>query len=296
MTYEAFVRETIEQHRSQAAVFDAYVLTGERHRIVRDVGPDLDTIWYVPEDEAGPWPALVNLHGGGFTSCDAVQTGSLCRTIVDAAGILVVNLNYRKAPEHPFPFAVNEACDLIQHLCEHADEYGIDPCRIAVAGESAGASLAIASAMKLAEERGVALAAQVLVYPCTDLMGVYTHKVDDEWLDHCCRAYLGSESPSHPYFCHLAASREQLEKVCPAIILTCENDALRQQGEVFAQRLVDACVPVAIRRFKGAEHGFLEVNRPDWGFPDERINPEQDRLAREAERYIVRQLQSLLKQ
>ena len=94
MTYEAFVRETIKQHRSQDAVFDAYVLTGERRRIVRDVGPDLDTIWYEPEDEAGPWPALVNLHGGGFTSCDAVQTGSLCRTIADAAGILVVNLNY----------------------------------------------------------------------------------------------------------------------------------------------------------------------------------------------------------
>lgn len=297
MTYEEFLKDTIEMHRRKAPFFAGFRLDGERRAVKREGKEPVDVLWYYPKNKpAGRLPVIVNAHGGGFTACDAVQTGSLCRFLSDELGALALNVNYKKAPEAPFPYAIDEICDVIRYLIENAAALGVDPDRIAVSGESAGASLAAAVAMKLANETNIRLACQVLVYPCTDLTNDFLPEPApyDEWIDYCHRCYLGETDRHHPYVCHLAAERDMLEKTCPAVILTCEHDTLRLQGELYADRLKDAFVPVTIRRFKGAVHGFVEVNRPDWGEPDERITPEQDALAREAERYIVEQLRILL--
>lgn len=297
MSYADFVRDTIARHEMQAKKYASRQLTGERRAIPRAEKNPVDTIWYRPEAAMGQkLPVILNLHGGGFTDCDAVQTGSLCRTMADALDALVINVNYKKAPECPYPYAIEEVCDLIAYLIENAQSLDIDPERIAVSGESAGASLATAVAMKLANETDIALKCQVLVYPCSDLTGDYLPKrlPYDEWLSYCIRAYCGDENPHHPYLCHMAAPDAMLEKMCPAVFVTCELDFLGNQADLYAQRLIDNFVPVSVKRFKGALHGFLEVNRPDWGELDERITPEQDRLAREAEAYMIQQLRVYL--
>lgn len=297
MSYAEFVKDTIARHEMQAKKYASVPLTGERRAVVREGKPPVDTIWYRPEATQGEkLPVLLNMHGGGFTDCDAVQTGSLCKTLSDALRAVVINVNYKKAPEHPYPYAIEEICDCIFHLRANAAELGIDVDRIAVSGESAGASLAAAVAMKLANETDISLKCQLLVYPCTDLTGDYLPQRPpyDAWLSHCVRAYCADEDPHHPYICHLAAPDSMLEKLCPAIFVTCELDFLGTQADLYARRLIENFVPVAQRRFKGALHGFLEVNRPDWGEPDERINPEQDRLARAAEEYMIRQLRLYL--
>ena len=297
MSYADFVRDTIARHEMQEKKYASWQLTGERRAVPRTGKNPVDTIWYRPEPEIEQkLPVVLNMHGGGFTDCDAVQTGSFCRTLADALDALIISVNYKKAPEYPYPYAIEEICDVIAYLFENAQSLGIDTERIAVSGESAGASLATATAMKLANETDFALKCQVLVYPCTDLTGDYLPKPlpYDEWLEHCITAYCGDVHPHHPYICHMAAPDAMLAKMCPAVFVTCELDFLGNQADLYAQRLIDNFVPVSVKRFKGAVHGFLEVNRPDWGEPDDRITPEQDRLAREAEAYIIQQLRIYL--
>ena len=104
--------------------------------------------------------------------------------------------------------------------------------------------------------------------------------------------YCQNNDSRHLLASPLLAYEEELEGVCPAIFLTCELDSLRFAGEAYAKKLIDCGVPVTCRRFKGALHGFLEVNRPDYFFEDNRKSEEQSRLCKEAEKMILEQLQN----
>lgn len=245
MTYAEFLKMVTEMHEINAQRYASMAISGKRIPIPRDNAPDVDTHWYYPKQHPeGRLPVIINTHGGCFTGCDAVQTGSLCQLFADKLNALAINVNYRKAPEAPFPYAIDEICDVVRYIAAHADKLNIEPSRIALSGESAGASLAAAVAMKLKDKK-VNLRCQILIYPCTDLTNDYLPhpRSGDAWLDYSHRCYIGKANPHNPLICHLAAERELLEGLCPAVILTCENDTLREQGELYALHLVDAFVP-----------------------------------------------------
>lgn len=251
----------------------------------------IDTILYHPDSQATPLPVLFNMHGGAWIGGDAIYMESFCQMMAERLPAFVVNINYRKADERPFPYAIEEAADCVCYFAEHAEEYGIDRDLMAVGGHSAGAQLAAGAAVLL-EERGIPLAAQMLVYPCVQM------DRDADELMYLIGPMLFPDSQAeynaaHRYASPLAASDETLRALPSAIFVLCGPDDLRPQGIAYAKRLMDLAVPVHIREFTRAEHGFLEVNRPDYPDGDSRKNREQAEYARQAEDFLTGELQAV---
>nr|WP_289768066.1 alpha/beta hydrolase [uncultured Acetatifactor sp.] len=251
----------------------------------------IDTILYRPASGEAALPVLFNMHGGAWIGGDAVYMESFCQMMAERLPALVVNINYRKADERPFPYAIEEAADCVCYFTEHAKEYGIDTDLITVGGHSAGAQLAAGTAVLLGE-RGISLAAQMLVYPCVQM----DQNADE--LMYLIGPMLFPDSQAeynaaHRYASPLAASDEVLKSLPPAIFVLCGPDDLRPQGIAYAKRLMELAVPVRVREFIRAEHGFLEVNRPDYPDGDSRKNQEQAEYARQAEDFLAGELQAV---
>jgi acetyl esterase len=213
----------------------------------------------------GPHPTVVFFHGGGFVIGDLDthddHTRLLCRD-VDA---VVVSVDYRLAPETPFPGGYEDCLAATLWAVEHADELGGDSTRVAVAGDSAGGNLSAAVTLG-ARDSGVALAAQLLLYPAVDFVdsddhasrvdnaeGYFLTAADMGWFgDH----YVPDPSRrSDPYASVLRAP--DLSGLPPAVVATAEYDPLRDEGEAYAAALDKAGVPVTVRRFDGLIHGFF---------------------------------------
>lgn len=283
-----------ERVRAERAAWAAQETKGQRFIVPREgkslAGVEkegISTILYRPANVADntKLPMLFNMHGGAWFGGDAVLMETFCQLLADELPAMIVNVNYQKADVKPFPYAIEEVADAVCYFAEHAQEYGIDPARMAVGGHSAGAQLAAGTALML-KERGVKLAAQMLVYPCVDmsaregLMGMIGGLLFPEGGN---PEYYGSHRWASP----LLATDEELAGVAPAIFVECGPDDLKPQGIAYAKRLIDLGVPVTVREFAHAEHGFLEVNRPDYTPGDPRQTPEQAEYARECERYLV---------
>ncbi|WP_119730367.1 alpha/beta hydrolase [Thermomonospora amylolytica] len=211
---------------------------------------------------AGPLPALVYLHGGGFVLGDIDDVDGLCRELSARVGCAVVNVGYRLAPEHPFPAAVEDAWAALADVAARPGRYGADPARLAVAGESAGGNLAAVTAQR-ARDEGLALVHQLLVYPVTD-----TAMDTPSWAEHgsglgldaaMMAAYLDlyrcGADPADPRLAPLRAA--DLSGLAPATVITAEYDILRDEGEAYARRLAEAGVPVELRRYPGMIHSFF---------------------------------------
>lgn len=210
-------------------------------------------------------PGLVYYHGGGFVLGSLDSHDPLCRALCRASGCAVVSVEYRLAPEAPFPAAVNDAYSALSWVHENADELGIDHLRLAVGGDSAGATLATVTARLAKERRGPPVALQLLAYPITDLRTLDTPSYEQfaegylltrasmAWFrDH----YLPDPAQrSDPRASPLAA--ENLIGLPPTQLLTAEYDVLRDEGEAYAQRLVQAGVRTELTRYPGMVHGFL---------------------------------------
>ncbi len=222
---------------------------------------------YRPEGE-GPRPTLVFFHGGGFVIGDLDTHDGQCRWIAREADVVVLSVDYRLAPEAPFPAAVDDCLGATLWAVEHVAELGGDPARVAVGGDSAGGNLAAVVAQQLREAGGPALAAQLLVYPGTDF-------VDDGGLTHASRVanaegyfltaddmtwfgenYAGAADRSDPRLSPLHGTFEGLP---PAVLVTAEFDPLCDEGEAYARRLQEAGVEVRARRFDGLVHGFFDM-------------------------------------
>lgn len=287
-------REPLDWQREYRRQMDERPVSGEHLTIPRPGLEPVEVTIYRPKEATGqPVPVLFNMHGGAFLGGDAVLMDSFCRMVADNLPMAVVNINYRKAPEYAFPYAITEVADAVAHFASRAGEYCVDPQRMAVGGFSAGASLAAGAALKLLRETDIALACQLLVYPCTDLYTPMQHIGDDEasqGMAFMVRAYCQHDDCGHLWASPLLGSDEELAGVCPAVVLTCGQDDLREQGEAYAQRLIDCGVPTSVRRYQDALHGFIEVNRPDYPADDARRSPEQEALTRCAEQYILRAL------
>ncbi|HEX7733606.1 MAG TPA: alpha/beta hydrolase fold domain-containing protein [Ktedonobacteraceae bacterium] len=218
---------------------------------------------YTPEGE-GPFPLLVYFHGGGWVICDLDTHDSGCRSLCNGAGCVVVSVDYRLAPEHKFPAAVEDCYAATSWVAEHAAEIDGDAAHLAVGGDSAGGNLTAVVAQLARDQHGPRLFLQLLIYPATNFTaqtpskkenaeGYFLTVEDMDWFE---GHYLNSqEDRLNPLASPLLAS--DLSNLPPALILTAEYDPLRDEGEQYGQRLQEAGVPVTMRRYDGLIHGFF---------------------------------------
>ena len=217
---------------------------------------------YTPQG-SGPFPVLVYFHGGGWVIGNVDTHDPTCRTLTNAAGCVVVSVDYRLAPEHKFPAAVDDCYAATQWVAANAAAINGDSSRIAIGGDSAGGNLTAVVAIEARDKGGPPLVFQLLVYPVTDYSfstpsyrdngdGYLLTKDSMVWFwDH----YLRSEADGQDYRASpLRAS--DLTGLPPALVITAEYDPLRDEGEAYAARLQEAGVSVTCTRYDGMIHGF----------------------------------------
>jgi acetyl esterase len=226
---------------------------------------DLGARYYTPDEGGGPHPLLVYYHGGGFVICDLDTHDAFCRLLCKHAGVNVLSVDYRMAPEHPFPAPVEDARAALRWAYEHASELGADPERVAVGGDSAGGNLATVVCQLAARDGGPAPSFQLLIYPVTDFTasrpsrelfgeGFFLTQAEMDWFN---QHYIESVNadPTDPRVSPLMA--EDLSGQPPAFVVTAGFDPLRDEGEEFVRALRAAGVPTAHRRFPGLVHAFI---------------------------------------
>ena len=227
-------------------------------------GGDLRVRIYTPvlATEGAPQACLVWYHGGGWVIGDLDTTDGVCRALCGRSAATVISVDYRLAPEHPYPAALDDAEAAFDWVRDHADDLYIAPDRIAVGGDSAGGNLAAL----VAQSRRGQVAFQLLVYPATDLTNSHpSHEENAEGYlltrDHMVwftQHYLGDHDRTDPRVSPLHA--DDLSGVAPAFVLTAEFDPLRDEGEAYAARLEDAGVEVTSSRYDGMIHAFFQLS------------------------------------
>jgi acetyl esterase len=211
-------------------------------------------------------PALLYLHGGGFTIGGLETHDSLCRQLALRSGGAVVALDYRLAPEHRFPAAVDDAWAAMRWLAEHGRALGLDPRRLAVGGDSAGGTLAAVCALH-ARDIDLPLALQLLITPGTTAHadtpshrtfaeGYLLDAAAIEWFFH---QYIDEAQRTDWRFAPLLA--DELEEVAPACVILAECDPLVDEGIAYADRLRAAQVPVQLELYRGVTHDFIKMGR-----------------------------------
>lgn len=229
-------------------------------------GHDIPIRVYTPPGE-GPFPILVWFHGGGWVLGSIEQSDPVARALCKGAGCVTVSVEYRLAPEHPFPAGLDDCMAALRWTVEHAAELGGDGSRVAVGGDSAGGNLAAAACLVARDEGGPDLCFQLLVYPVTDFDTTTRSMVDNaegfmlttdamQWFyDH----YTRPSQRGEPLAAPLRAP--DLAGLPPALVITAEFDPLRDEGEAYGRRLAEAGVPTTISRYDGMIHGFLGMTR-----------------------------------
>jgi acetyl esterase len=233
------------------------------NRTIPGPAGDIPVRIYTPQGSA-PFPVLIYFHGGGFVIGDLDSYDGVCRSLTNLAGCLVVSVDYRLAPEHKFPAAPEDCYAATRWVAEHAATLQGDPSRIAVGGDSAGGNLTAVVAQMARDHDGPALAFQLMIYPVTDLKatcpsiqengeGYFLSKEDMVWFN---GHYLNSdEEKDNPLASPLYSSN--LRGLPPALIITAEYDPLRDEGELYGQKLKEAGVSVTVSRYDGMIHGFI---------------------------------------
>jgi len=210
-------------------------------------------------------PVTVFFHGGGYVLGDLDSHDGLARLLANGSRSLVVSVDYPLAPEHKFPAPIDAGYAATKWVADNADELGADRARLAVAGDSAGGNLAAVVALKARAAKQPHIVCQLLIYPdldfrrtnhsITQLAGKYgniTRAAQDWFMNH----YITTEADKlHPLVSPLLES--DLTGLPPALIITAEYDALRDEGEEYGRRLAAADVPVSVRRYDGMIHEFL---------------------------------------
>ena len=219
-------------------------------------------------DAAAAMPALVYLHGGGWTIGDRDTHDVLCRSLANLAGCAVFSVDYRMGPEHRFPAALDDSLAALRWIGVNADELAIDPTRIAIGGDSAGGNLAAAATLALRDNDGPALAYQLLIYPATDM------RMNTESLERNGEGYLLTRELMHWFRANyiddpahyddwrasplLAGNHADLP---PALVLTAGYDPLVDEGKAYADALAAAGVPVEYVSYPGQIHGFITMGK-----------------------------------
>ena len=214
----------------------------------------------------GPLPVVVNFHGGGWVSGDVRQSEWWASSVAAGAQAVVVSVEYRLAPEHPFPTPPEDCYATVSWVHKHATELGIDPTRLAVMGDSAGGNLAAVVAMMARDRGGPAISLQLLLYPSVDLVGAYPSEDENAHapilgkkdLENVPRLYFHGVATemSDPYASPLLG---RLDDLPPAVIQTAQYDPLRDQGYAYAAALRSAGVAVRHTNYVRAVHGYISL-------------------------------------
>jgi acetyl esterase len=222
-----------------------------------------------PRDEASRRETtglLVFLHGGGMVYGDLDTHDATCRLLAERAGVRVLALDYRLAPEHRFPAGLDDCWAGYQWAVEHAQELGVDPERVAVGGDSAGGYFGAVIAIRAANE-GVPCAFQLLVYPATDHVQVSRSRemfsqgfyLDQAFMDLAMDAYLAPDVDRADADVSVQYTEKFPEDLAPALVVTAGFDPLRDEGETYARTLAEAGVRVELQRYPGFIHGFFNI-------------------------------------
>ncbi|MEW6271431.1 MAG: alpha/beta hydrolase [Thermodesulfobacteriota bacterium] len=234
-------------------------------RTVPGPAGDVPVRIYAPRTDPG-LPVLVYFHGGGWVLGDLDTHDGTTRALAKLIDGVVVSVDYRLAPEHKFPAAIDDAYAATEWVVENAAAIGGDPRRVAIAGDSAGGNLTACVALKARDHGKPRLVHQLLIYPVTDARfdtvsyrdnaeGYFLTRNDMEWFwNHYLR---GPQDATNPYASPLQAS--DLRGLPPATVITAEFDPLRDEGEAYAARLREAGVPTQLRRYDGVIHGFFSM-------------------------------------
>jgi acetyl esterase len=217
----------------------------------------------------GPLPVVVFYHGGGWVIGNLDTNDGICRMLSNKAAAVVVSVDYRLAPEHRFPAAVEDCYAALQWVSRNPDRLNVDRSRIAVAGASAGGNLAAAVALMARDRGGPRLVDQVLIYPATNLFDLTTvshrefahgYGLTAEHMVFFRDAYLPEAADrKNPYASPLLA--ESVAGLPPAIVITAGFDVLRDEGIAYAERLEAAGVPVVSAPYPSMIHGFVAMDR-----------------------------------
>lgn len=236
-------------------------------------GGEIGVRLYTPES-AGPHPVIVYFHGGGFVIGNLETVDAACRDLVANTGHVVVSVDYRLAPEHPFPAAAHDCIDAVQWVAGNAATISVDAGRLYVAGDSAGGNLAAVSALALRAEHPGVIKGQILLYPVTHHYSYgapsYEEKAKGYGLTRDMMVWFwdtyykdATELPggqlTHPLSTPLT---EDLSGLPPALVLTAEHDPLRDEGADYAKRMADAGVAVQYTLYDNARHGFVGTLGP----------------------------------
>lgn len=214
---------------------------------------------------SGPFPVLVFFHGGGFVIGDLESHDGVCRALANQARCVVVAIDYRLAPEHKYPAAVEDCFAATRYVSEHGAEFNIDPKRLAVGGDSAGGNLSAVVSILARDRKAPAIAFQLLVYPATDMAcDTYSHKTFTDYFltDRSIRYFLGhylrdGADRKDPQASPALASNHK--GLPPALVITAEFDPLRDEGEAYSAKLSAAGVPAKFTRYDGMIHGFFTM-------------------------------------
>jgi acetyl esterase len=253
-------------------------------RLIRPLGADADV----------RLPVLVYFHGGGWVIGDLDTHDTLCRELANGSGCAVVSVDYRLAPEHRFPCAVDDSLAATQWVSRHAAELGLDPSRLAVGGDSAGGNLAAVVALLLRDaapgtvERSVdqgtdqgisddtapgeaapAVRFQLLIYPATDMRRVAPSHTSNgqgylltrDTMDYFCSHYIPGEAGDLADVRASPLLQGDLSRLPPALVLTAGYDPLRDEGLHYAQRLTEAGVRTSLICFERQIHGFILMGK-----------------------------------
>lgn len=256
--------EAREMFKSLTAFDQPEEVTRVDDRVVPGDGIDIPVRVYTPQDAVGgDAPLLVWLHGGGWVIGDLDTADATARALANRSGAVVVSVDYRLAPEHPFPAGLEDALAALTWSVENAELLGVDASRVAVGGDSAGGNLAAALCQRVRDEFGPHIDFQLLAYPVVDCTlshpsidenaeGYFLTKDAMVWfVGHYladCDPKAAAASPLHA---------DTLAGLPPALVITAQLDPLRDEGEAYAAALRDAGVSVEAVRYDGQIHGFM---------------------------------------
>lgn len=223
---------------------------------------------YTPEGD-GPFPVVLFYHGGGWVQGSIDTHDNLCRVIAKKSGAVVVSVEYRLAPEHTYPAAVNDAYSALLWVAKSGSVINCDSDKLAVAGDSAGGNLAAAVSLMARERGGPDIDYQVLIYPGLDAVHLDTdsyrnfgrgYMLDREAVERFITLYLPNEKERRePYASPLLADSHR--DLPPALVITAGFDVLRDEGEAYVDKLKKEGVEARLVRYDGMVHGFISADK-----------------------------------
>jgi len=223
---------------------------------------------YVPSERTGgePAPTMLFIHGGGWMYGDLESHDAACRFIAERSGVQLLAIDYRLAPEHKFPAAVEDCRAAYRWLAEHPDEVNADVTRLAVGGDSAGGSMSASTAVWAAEQ-GLPLALQLLIYPGADFVERTRSRrlfgegfvLTEQFMTGAEEAYFDPGADKSVPDASALRRVDFPEKIAPAQVVTAGFDPLRDEGEAYARLLAEQGVEVDLQRYPTMIHGFIHL-------------------------------------